>query len=69
MDPTMKRREAILSGLLVRIPRHLVDPWGGSSLKGEERGPENVHADVMQERCQSFLVVPVDSFSYAVPRL
>jgi hypothetical protein len=69
MDPTMKRREVILSRILVRIPRHLVDPRGGSSLKGEERGPENVHTDVMQERCQFLLVIPVDSFSYAIPRL
>jgi hypothetical protein len=65
----MKRRETVLSRLLVGIPRHLVDPWSGSPLKGEERGPENVYTDVVQKRCQLLLVVPVDCFSYAVSRL
>ena len=62
----MKYREAILSRLLVGIPRHLVDPRGGSSLKDEERGPENVHTDLVQKRCQFLLVVPVVCFPYAV---
>jgi len=65
----MKRREAILSRRLVGSPRHLVDPWGGSSLEGEERDPEKVQTDVVQERRQFLLAVPVDCFSYAVSRL
>lgn len=65
----MEGGEVRLAILFVGLPRQCIDPRCRAPLEREERGPENIHADVMQERRQLLLVVPVDGFSYAALRL
>jgi hypothetical protein len=55
--------------LLVHVPRHRIDARRRSPFLGEECGAKHVNRDVMQERRQSLLFVPADSFSYAGLRL
>ena len=50
-------------------PSHLVDAWRGGLLQTKEAYPQNVDGEVMQERRQLVLSVPVDGFSYAGLRL
>src|SRR5208282_1128415 len=61
--------EVTLEMLRVLVPRYLVDAWGSPSLQAEERPPKAIDVDVVQERCQSLLPVPVNGLAYAALRL
>src|SRR5208283_5497639 len=69
MDPCVEANEVVLELLPVLVPRDLVDAWGSPLLQAEERPPKAIDVDVVQKRCQSLLVVPVDGLTYAILRL
>jgi len=61
----MQAQEVCLKVFCVVDPRPLIDAWGRGLLQSEETCPQNLNADVMQERRQLVLFVPGDGFSYA----
>ena len=65
----MQISEISAQGLRVVHPCHPVDARCRLLLDIEEGPPQNVDADVMQERCQLLLLVPGYRFSYAGLRL
>src|SRR5208282_1678865 len=69
VDPCVEVCEVTLKMLRVLVPRYLVDAWGSPSLQAEERPPKAIDVDVVQERCQSLLPVPVNGLAYAALRL
>ncbi len=52
VKPPMQVGEFALAAFLVGIPCHRVDPRCRAPLESEERGAEDVHADMVQERRQ-----------------
>jgi hypothetical protein len=69
MDPCVKINETNLKILLVLAPCHPINARSRALLQTEERPPENINVDMMQERCELRPLVPVDGFTYAVLRL
>ena len=65
----MEVREVLLEPFRVFGPGHLVDARRGRPLQTKEACPQNIDGEVMQERRQLVLSVPVDGFSYAGLRL
>jgi hypothetical protein len=66
---SVKICEVGLDVLHVVGPRHLVDTRRSGPLQVEEARPQNIDADVMQERRQLALSVPGDGISYAGLRI
>jgi hypothetical protein len=69
MDPRVQISEVSVKVCRVVVPRHAIDAGRRALLQREERGAQDVDADVMQERRQLLLAVPGDGFTYAVLRL
>jgi hypothetical protein len=69
VNTSVKICEVGLDVLHVVGPRHLVDTRRSGPLQIEEARPQNIDADVMQERRQLALSVPGDGISYAGLRL
>ena len=69
LDARVEVREVLLKAFPVFGPGHLVDPRRGGLLQTKEACPQNIDGEVMQERRQLVLSVPVDGFSYAGLRL
>ena len=63
VDASMEIAKVLFATFLVHVPRHRIDARCRSPFQGEERGAEQVDGDVVQERCQLFLLVPGDRFS------
>ncbi len=55
-------------GLIVR-PRHAIHARRRVPLEGEERQPEQIHIDVVQQRGELRLLVQPHGFPYALERL
>src|SRR6185437_9202987 len=56
MDPIMQIREPRLEVCLVVLPRQSIHPGGGIPLERMECFPQVRDADVVQERCEPFLL-------------
>ena len=69
MNPCVKISEVSVKICRVLDPRPAVDARGRALLQAEEGPPQNLDADVVQERCQLLLPVPGNSSTYAGLRL
>ena len=69
MNPFVKIDETSLKILLVLVPRYPINARSRALLQAEERPPESINVDVVQERCDLRLLVPVNGFTYAALRL
>jgi putative ABC transport system substrate-binding protein len=69
LDASVEVREVLLKAFRVFGPGQLVDARRGGLLQTKEACPQNIDGEVMQERRQLVLSVPVDGFSYAGLRL
>ena len=69
MDPVVQIREVSLQVCLVVLPRQPVHAWGGITLEREERFPEQINAEVVEERGEPFLLPVPCGCPYTVQRL
>jgi hypothetical protein len=69
MHTCVKVLEAHLQALLVLCPRQPIDAGRGGLLQAEEPRPQNIDADMMQERGQRLCSIPGYGFSYAILRM
>jgi hypothetical protein len=69
MDPVVQIREVSLKIRLVVRPRQPVHARGGITLEREERFPEQVDAEVVEERGEPFLLPVPCGCPYTVQRL
>jgi len=69
LDARVEDREVLLEAFRLFGPCHLVDARHSGLLQTEEARPQNIDAEMMQERRQLILSVPGDGFSYAGLRL
>ena len=68
MDPIVQISELALEIDLVVLPCHPIHPGGRVSLEREERKPEQISADVVEERGEPFLLPQPCGLSYALQR-
>ncbi len=64
---TWRTERCLLEAFRVFGPCHLVDARHSGLLQTEEARPQNIDAEMMQERRQFILSVPGDGFSYCGP--
>ena len=69
MDPVVQIHEVSLKIRLVVRPRQPVHARGGITLEREERFPEQVDAEVVEERGEPFLLPFPCYLPYAIQRL
>src|SRR6266446_6537672 len=69
MDPCMQISEVLLKVCRIGLPRQPVHPRGGVALEHEERLPEQIDAEVVEERCELLLPPLLSCFPYACERL
>jgi hypothetical protein len=69
MHTCVKVLEVCLQVLLVLRPRQPIDAGRGGLLQSEEPRPQNIDADMMQERGQRLCSIPDYSLSYASLRM
>ena len=69
MDPVVQIREVSVKVCLVVLPGQPVHPRRGVPLESEERHPEQVEAEVVEERGEPFLLPLPCGLPYAVQRL
>jgi hypothetical protein len=69
MNPLMQISEVSVKVCFVGPPHQSINAWGGVTLKREERHPEHVDADVVEERCELLLLPLPCELSYAFQRL
>src|ERR671918_231214 len=69
LQPSRQVREVCLEGLPVVLPRLAVDPRGGIPLQRVVRRPQMLDVvDVVQERREPHLLVPLSCFTYPLQR-
>src|SRR6266571_2511239 len=69
LQPSGQVREVLLEGLSVMPPRLAIDPRGRGPLQGAVRGPQMIDVvDVMQERREPHLLVPLSNSTYPLQR-
>src|SRR5207245_4387320 len=69
LQPSGQVREVLLEGLSVMPPRLAIDPRGRGPLQGEVRGPQMIDVvDVVQERREPHLLVPLSNSTYPLQR-
>ena len=68
MNPLMQISEVSLKVCFVGRPRQSINPGGGVAFDGEERHPQAVDADVVEERSE-LLLLPLRGLPYAFQRL
>jgi hypothetical protein len=68
MNPLMQIREVSVKVCFVGRPRHAINPRGGVAFEGEERHPQAVDVDVVEERSE-LLLLPLCGLPYAFQRL
>jgi hypothetical protein len=68
MNPLMQISEVSLKVCFVGRPRQSINPRGGVAFDGEERHPQAVDADVVEERSE-LLLLPLRGLPYAFQRL
>src|SRR3977135_3330720 len=68
MTPSTQISECSLKVCFVGRPRQSINPRGGVAFDGEERHPQAVDADVVEER-RELLLLPLRGFPVAVLRL
>ena len=69
MNPSMQILDAILEVRLVVLPHQPVHTGGGIALEREERGPEQVGGEVVEERGEPFLLLMPCGLPYTVQSL
>src|SRR5882757_11437666 len=69
MDPCMQISEVSLKVCRISLPRQPVHPRGGVALEHEERLPEQIDAEVVEERGELLLPPLLSCLSYASERL
>jgi len=65
----MQVEEVPLQTRLVVLPRHAIDPGGGTALERQERFPQQIDADVVQQRGELLLLPLLGSVAYTVQPL
>ena len=68
VDPVVQIREVSLKICLVIPPRQPVHAWRGIALEREERFPEQIDAEVVEERGEPFLLPVPCGCPYAIQR-
>ncbi len=69
MDPCVQISEVSFKVCRIGLPRQPVHPGGGVALEHEERFPEQIDAEVMEERGELLLLPLLSCFPYASERL
>src|SRR6202051_487207 len=69
MDPCMQISEVLLKVCCIGLPRQPVHPGGGVALEHEERLPEQIDAEVVEERGELLLPPLLSCLPYAGERL
>src|ERR1700692_2568853 len=69
MDPCMQISEVLLKVCCIGLPRQPVHPGGGVALEHEERLPEQIDAEVVEERGELLLPPLLSCLPYASERL
>src|SRR4029450_9462873 len=69
VDSHMQVRELALKVCLVVLPRRAIYAGSRIPFESEERDPEQIDADVVEERCEPFLLPLLRNLSYAFQRL
>src|SRR6202158_187890 len=69
MDPCMQISEVSLKVCRIGLPRQPVHPGGGVALEHEERFPEQIDAEVVEERGELLLLPLLSCLPYASERL
>src|SRR5258705_11224691 len=69
MDPCMQISEVSFKVCRIDLPRQPVHPGGRVALEHEERLPEQIDAEVVEERCELLLPPLLSCFPYACERL
>src|SRR6266404_958795 len=69
MDPCMQVSEVSLTVCRIGLPRHPVHPGRGVALEHEERLPEQIDAEVVEERGELLLLPLLSCLPYASERL
>src|SRR5258707_11372200 len=69
MDPCMQISEVLLKVCRIGLPRQPVHPRGGVALEHEERLPEQIDAEVVEERGELLLPPLLSCLPYASERL
>ena len=69
MDPVVQIREVLVKICLVIPPRQPVHAWRGITLEREERFPEQIDTEVVEERGEPFLLPVPCGCPYAIQRL
>jgi len=69
MDPAVQVCEPGLEICLVVLPGQPVHPGGGIALEREERHPQQIDADMVEERGEPFLLPFLGNVPYAFQRL
>jgi len=69
MNPRVQISEVSVKVCLVGPPRHAIHPGGGIAFEREERLPQQVNIDMVEE-CGELLLLPQPcGFPYAIERL
>src|SRR5260370_18797623 len=69
MDPCVQISEVSLKVCRIGLPRQPVNPGGGVALEHEERLPEQIDAEVVEERGELLLLPLLSCLPYASERL
>jgi hypothetical protein len=69
MDPCMQIEEVALQTHLVVLPCHTVNPRSGTALERQERFPQQIDCDVVQQRSELLLLPLPCSVPYTVQPL
>src|SRR5260221_12606991 len=69
MDPCVQISEVLLKVCRIGLPRQPVHPGGSIALEHEERLPEQIDAEGMEERGELLLLLLLSCFPYASERL
>jgi hypothetical protein len=65
MHAGMEVSEVCLQALRVPRPRQSINSWRSGPFQAEEARPEDIDADVVEERCERLLSIPGYGSSYA----
>ena len=69
MDPRVQVEEVALQPRLVVLPCHAINPGGGTALERQERLPQQINRDVVQQRGELLTLKLPCSVPYTVPPL
>ena len=69
MDPCMQVQEVVLQSCLIVLPRHAVQAGRGMALERQERIPQQIDRDVVQQRSELLLLPLPCSVPYTVQPL